>query len=269
MKLLTTVVRALLVLFLVTLVILPANAQHTINKIIKNGEIRIGMTGTQPPFAVKSKEGSLIGYEVDIAELLAKAMKVELKIEQMPFSDLLPALKQGKIDAIMSGMTITLERNLEVAFIGPYTVSGKSILTRSPKLSQAQSANDINQPDVKLVTLGGSTSEAFVNAFLGNASLIKVDNYDQAVDMILKDQADALVADYPVCAITQLRYPEANLASIKQPLTIEPIGMALPANDPLFLNLVQNYLNSLQLLGTLDLLEKKWFEDGGWLVDVE
>lgn len=254
---------------LIAVMAVQIQAQNTLNKIIKSGEIKIGMTGNQPPFSVKSKDGSLIGFEVEIATLLAKSMKVELKIEQMPFAELLPALKQGKIDAVMSGMTITPERNMGVAFLGPYTISGKSILSRSPKLSAAQSANDINQPDVKLVTLGGSTSEAFVKNYLANTTLTVVDDYDQAVDLLLKDQVDALVADYPVCAITQLRHPEANLASLKQPLTIEPIGMALPPDDGLFLNLVENYLTTLQLMGTLETLQKKWFEDGGWLVQVE
>jgi polar amino acid transport system substrate-binding protein len=266
---LNTIFKTGAVFILVVLLSFQIQAQNTLNKIVKNKEIKIGMTGNQPPYSIKSKDGSLIGYEVEIATLLAQAMKVELKIEQMPFAELLPALKQGKIDAIMSGMTITPERNLEVAFIGPYTISGKSILTRSPKLSEAQSASAINQSDVKLVTLRGSTSEAFVKGYLGNTSLTLVDDYDDAVDLLLNDEVDALVADYPVCAITQLRNPDANLASLKQPLTIEPIGMALPADDGLFLNLVQNYLNSLQLLGTLDALQKKWFEDGGWLVQVE
>jgi polar amino acid transport system substrate-binding protein len=169
----------------------------------------------------------------------------------------------------MSGMTITPERNLEVAFLGPYTISGKSILTRSPKLSEAQSASAINQSDVKLVTLRGSTSETFVKGYLGNTTLTLVDDYDDAVNLLLNDEVDALVADYPVIAITQLRYPDANFASLNQPLTIEPIGMALPPGDALFLNLVQNYLNSLQLMGTLEALQKKWFEDGGWLVQIE
>jgi polar amino acid transport system substrate-binding protein len=262
-------VKVVVILVLTAVLALPALTQNTLNKIVKSGEITIGMTGNQPPFAVMSKAGNLIGYEVEIATLLAQAMKVELKIEQMPFSELLPALKAGKVDAIMSGMTITPERNLEVAFIGPYTVSGKSILTRSPKLSAAQSANDINQPDVKLVTLAGSTSETFVKNNLGNATLVLVDDYDAGVDMILNDKVDALVADFPVCAITQMRYPDAQLASLNQPLTLEPIGMALPADDGLFMNLVQNYLNSLQLLGALDKLQEKWFEDGGWLVQVE
>ncbi len=180
---LNTIFKTGAIFILVVLLSFQIQAQNTLNKIIKSGEIKIGMTGNQPPFSVKSKDGSLIGYEVDIATLLAKAMKVELKIEQMPFAELLPALKQGKIDAVMSGMTITPERNLEVAFLGPYTLSGKSILTRSPKLSEAQSASAINQSDVKLVTLRGTTSEAFVKGYLGNASLTLVDDYDDAVKL--------------------------------------------------------------------------------------
>ena len=266
---LRSILKACTLFMLAVLISLQTEAQNTLNKIIENGEIKIGMTGNQPPFSVKSKDGPLIGFEVEIATLLAQSMKVELKIVQMSFAELLPALKQGKIDAVMSGMTITPERNLEVAFLGPYTISGKSILTRSPKLSAAQNANAINQPDVKLVTLGGSTSEAFVKNYLANTTLTVVDDYDQGVDLLLKDQVDALVADYPVCAITQLRHPEANLASLSQPLTIEPIGMALPPDDGLFLNLVENYLNTLQLMGTLETLQKKWFEDGSWLVQVE
>jgi polar amino acid transport system substrate-binding protein len=55
----------------------------------------------------------------------------------------------------------------------------------------------------------------------------------------------------------------------EQPLTIEPIGMALPPPDPQFLNLVTNYLSTLQISGILPALEKKWFNDGSWMLNVE
>ena len=99
---------------------LPAFSQKVLSAILKKGEIRIGMTGTQPPFTMKSKSGELIGYEVDLAKALAKNMGVKLKLVEMPFSDLLGALKTGKVDAVKSGMTMTPERNLEVLFAGPY-----------------------------------------------------------------------------------------------------------------------------------------------------
>jgi polar amino acid transport system substrate-binding protein len=62
--------------------------------------------------------------------------------------------------------------------------------------------------------------------------------------------------------------PDADLATIPAPFTFEPIGIALPANDALFVNLVQNYLRSLEGTGLLDQLRAKWFDNAGWLMDV-
>src|SRR3954454_7488784 len=107
---------------------LPALSQKVLADIVKKGEIRIGTTGTQPPYSMKSKTGELMGFEIDLANALATNMGVKLKLVEIPFSDLMDALKTNKIDAIMSGMTITPERNLVALFAGPYTVSGKSIL---------------------------------------------------------------------------------------------------------------------------------------------
>jgi polar amino acid transport system substrate-binding protein len=52
------------------------------------------------------------------------------------------------------------------------------------------------------------------------------------------------------------------------PLTIEPIGIALPADDPLLINLVQNYVTALQLTPAMETLRSKWFDDGSWLAQL-
>ena len=51
-------------------------------------------------------------------------------------------------------------------------------------------------------------------------------------------------------------------------MTIEPIGIALAPGDSLLVNMVTNYLGALEGIGLLDALEKKWFEDGGWLIQL-
>ena len=237
-----------------------------IHRILEKGAIRVGMSGTQPPFTVKSKDGTLMGYEVDLANMIAEGMKVELVLVERPFAELLPALERGEIDAIMSGMTMTPERNLKVAFVGPYLVSGKSILTKSSKLANVDDVEDINQKDISLTALRGSTSQRFVEIFLPEARLTTTEDYDAGVNLVLSGQADALIADMPICALSMLRYPDAGLATLVEPLTIEPIGIALPPNDPLLLNMVQNYLGALEMAGILEELETKWFKDGAWLM---
>jgi polar amino acid transport system substrate-binding protein len=109
--------QSFLILILFTFICIPIHAQNRLNKILEKGEIVIGMSGNQPPFSMKAKGGDLIGYEVDIAKLLSQSMNVKLKIEQIPFPDLLQALKEGKVDLVMSGMTMTPKRNLEAAFV--------------------------------------------------------------------------------------------------------------------------------------------------------
>ena len=86
--------------------------------------------------------------------------------------------------------------------------------------------------------------------------------------MLLDDKVDAFLADAPIVELTAMRYPEAGLASLRKPLTIEPIGIAVPAGDPLLLNLVQNYLRALENGGVLAALHEKWFKNGAWLVQL-
>jgi polar amino acid transport system substrate-binding protein len=245
---------------------LPAFSQQVLSAIVKKGELRIGTSGTQPPFSMKSKSGELIGYEIDLAKALAKNLGVQLKLVEVPFSELMNALKTGKVDAVMSGLTITPERNLQALFAGPYILSGKSILTRSSKVADFEASTD---KKFKITCLKNSTSEKFVREVMSKHEIIPVDSYNQAVDMILADKADALVADKPICVVTMLKHQGKDLVTTSEPLTIEPIGMALPPNDPQFLNLVEKYLTSLEITGMLPLLEKQWFGDGSWMLNVD
>ena len=244
-------------------------AQNTLSNIINKGEIRIGMTGNQPPYSMKAKNGSLMGYDVDLANILAESMGVKLKIVELPFPELMPALQNGQVDAVLSGMTITPERNLKALFAGPYSLSGKSILTKSKVLSEVSEAEDANFKKYKITCLKGSTSEKFVRTFMPETEIITVDNYDAGVNMVLNDQADALVADFPICLVTMLKYQNHGLVTLDEPLTIEPIGIALPSGDQQFLNLIDNYLNALELMGALELLDQIWFEDGQWLLNMK
>lgn len=248
---------------------LPSAAwSQSLSRIVENGELRVGMSGGQPPFTVKSKDGSLIGYEVDLAMLLAAAMNVELKLVEIPFGELLDALETGKVDVVMSGMTMTPERNLRAAFVGPYIVSGKSILTKDKTLAQADEAGDIDQANLTIVTLANSTSQKFVEALMPKAKLVTTAQYDEGVQMVLEDKATAMVADYPICALSVMRHGDKGLVTLAEPLTIEPIGIAVSPGDSLLLNMIENYLGALEAVGVLAELEVKWFEDGGWLINV-
>ena len=241
------------------------SASPVLDRIQKRGELIVGTMGNMQPLNMTSKDGEIFGLEPDLARLLAKAMNVEVKFVTKPFNELLPALQTGEVDMVISGMTITPERNRKVAFIGPYFISGKAFLTKIQTIALADEAEDANNPKTKIVTLRDSTSQAFAEAFLDKTTLFTTGNYDEAVDMILQDKADAMIADYPICVVSVFRYPEAGLLSVVTQLTYEPLGIAIPANDPLMMNWTRNTLNNIEGSGILDELKLKWFARGNWL----
>jgi len=236
-----------------------------LDRIQAKKELVVGTAANMPPLNMTTKEGQIIGLEVDIASLFAGGMGVKLTLKQVKFSDLLPALEAGQVDMVISGMTILPERNLKAAFVGPYFASGKSILTKAANADALSDSAKINNPDKVLVALKGSTSQLFVERVFPKAKLVLTDDYDQAVAMVRDEKAQAMVADYPICQVSVFRYPDAKLATLKNPISYEPLGIALPAGDPLLVNLVQNMLSTLEKSGELELLMQKWFKDPSWV----
>ena len=241
------------------------SASPVLDRIQQRGELIVGTMGNMPPLNMTSKDGKIFGLEPDLARLLADAMDVKVKFVTKPFNELLPALQSGEVDMVLSGMTITPKRNLKVAFVGPYFISGKAFLTKVKTIAYADEATDANNPNTKIVALKGSTSQEFAKAFLNKTTLFTTGTYDEAVDMILQDKAHAMIADYPICVVSVFRYPDAGLLSVVTQLTYEPIGVAIPAHDPLFMNWTHNTLNNIEGSGILDELKLKWFAEGKWL----
>lgn len=244
---------------------IAATAGDTLQRVIDFKILRVGMSGNQPPMTMTNREGGLMGFDVDLAKALAEAMKVKLEIVPMPFGELMSALEKDKIDMVLSGLSITPDRTEMVSFVGPYMMSGKSILTKNSVLSKIEASNDFNRKELKLLALNNSTSASFVRLVAPEAQLVEVDSYDEGVAMIIDGKADALVADMPVCVLSVMRYPDAGLATLERPLTVEPIGIAISKNDPQFFNLVDNYLRAYEKTGVLSKLRTKWFEDSSWV----
>ena len=122
------------VLLMASIVMFSASTQAAVNNdvmsdIIDSGILKVAMSGEQPPYNVKDRNKNLMGFDVDLARALANEMKVELEIVEVPFGKLLTTLNSGKADMIISGMAITALRSQQATFIGPYNISGKSMLS--------------------------------------------------------------------------------------------------------------------------------------------
>lgn len=233
--------------------------------VLASGELRVGTAANLPPLNMQDREGRVRGFEADLVELLADAMQLEVRYVVRPFAELLPALEQGEVDLVISGMTITPERNARVAFAGPYFISGTSMLTREGTFEQVESSEELDDPARTFAALESSTSELFVREALPQAKRVTTPDYESAVKLLIDGKVDAVVADHLACKLALWRNPTAGLTTLRTPFTTEPLGIALPADDALLLNLVQNYLNTLRETGQLAQLKARWLADGSWL----
>jgi len=230
-----------------------------ISRIQKSGKLVVGTSGNMPLMSEKMVTGELAGFDIDIAKAMAETMGVNLEFKTMPFDQLIPALEQGKVDIVLSNMTMTVDRNMRVAFAGPYFVSGKCLVTREQDIAQADGPEDLKEADAKIAVVKGTTSENFVKELLPQARQIPVEDVDKGTSMVARGQANAFLTDFPICLSVMKRYPDSGFQSVVSLLTYEPIGIALPANDPLLMNLAINFIDRAENVGLMQGLAVKWF----------
>jgi polar amino acid transport system substrate-binding protein len=243
-------------------------APARLQQILDAGELRIGVTGDLPPLNMKDRNGDFMGLEIDLVRELGAAMNLRVRFVERRFADLLPALRRGEVDLVVAGLTMTPERNARVAFAGPYFISGTSILSKSEEIADVEDPAALDVAGRTYVALEGSTSAAFIRDRLPRSRLVTAADYESGVQMVLDDDADGLVADFQVCTLAEWRNSGAGLHTMMTPFTTEPLGIALPPDAPLLLNLVTNYLNTLERTGMLAQLKAKWLTDGAWTSDL-
>lgn len=238
-----------------------------LNKILQRGELRVGLETGYMPFEMRNKNGDIIGFDVDLAKHMARAMGVELTLVNTAWDGIIPALLTDKFDLVMGGMTITPERNLKVNFADPYMVIGQTVLIRDDLKDKITSYRDLNDQQYKVVSKLGTTGEIAARRYMSRATILTFESESEAALEVRNDRADAFVFDFPYNAIFIAENPE-GLAHLNEPFTHEPLGWAVRKGDPDFLNWLNNYLNQIRGDGTYDALYKRWFESDRWMKDV-
>jgi len=149
--------------------------------------------------------------------------------------------------------------------VGPYFVSGKGLLTKRATLAKAEKMEDLNSPEFTFVVLKGSTSELVARKGAPKAGLLTAYSEDEAVQMVLNGDADAMIADFPICVVAAYRHKGSGLVSVVAPITYEPIGIAIPKGDPHLVNWLENVLDGLRKAGVMEELKVKWFAAPTWV----
>ncbi len=267
MKKMTLLVALVLAVF--TLSAGAVSAADTLSEIQKRGTLRVGMEPGYMPFELTNKKGEIIGFDVDMAKRMAKAMKVELELVSTAWDGIIPALLTKKFDILMSGMTLTQERNLTVNFATPYILIGQSVLLKKELADEVKSYSDLNNSKYTIASKLGTTGEQATKRMIPNAKYISYETEQEGVMELVNGKIDAFIYDLPFNAIAMSQKGQGKIVHLDEPFTKEPLAWAIRKDDPNFLNWLNNFMNQIKYDGVYDKIYTKWFQDDAWLKEIQ
>jgi polar amino acid transport system substrate-binding protein len=264
---------ALLLLSLATASYAASNQQDliagsTIESVKKKGVLKVGMDTFQP-WAMKDKNGKLIGFEIDVATRLAADMGVTVEFVPTAWSGIIPALLTGKFDVIIGGMGITTQRAMQVNFSNPYDYSGMAIVAHKGLAAGFTSLESFNRPDVQIAVKLGTTAVTAAQKFLPKATLRMFDAEPQAYQELRNGKVHAVIGLAPRPAYEAVEYGDSLFLPIQGTFTQEPIGFAMRKGDPDSLAFFNSWITIVTLEGWLKERHDYWFGTKDWAGMVE
>ncbi|MEE4194827.1 MAG: transporter substrate-binding domain-containing protein [Anaerolineae bacterium] len=216
----------------------------------QENELVVGMELAYPPFETTDENGDPAGISVEMAYALGEYLDRPVRIENMAWSGLIPALTTGKIDIILSSMTITEERAKTVNFSDPYAKAQLSLLVNND--SPVESFDDLKEEGALLAVKNGSTGHLFALENLPEENIVVFDKETACVLEVEQGRADAFVYD----ALTVYRNAEdnENTHAVFTPFQeeYEYWGMALNQEDTELLAQVNAFLAQYQAEGKMN-----------------
>jgi len=223
----------------------------------QEGVLRIGITPNYPPMIFKTGE-EIKGVEADFGNLLAKQLKRTPQFIELPWDDLIPALIGGKIDIIMSGMTITDARKVRVDFAEPYMKSGLMALMRPEDSPKYPDLRSIRESFTNIGVVRGTTGEVFVRRnFTQAQQVISLTKASDSVYPIKNRIIDLFVHDGPSIAWL-VSENEAELKGFWEPLNEEYLGWAVNRGNKELLVLINSVIVRWKSDGTMREILKHW-----------
>jgi len=243
--------------------------QSTLEQILKNGELRVGFEAGYMPFEMTDKKGRFVGFDIDMAKEMAKAMGVKFVPVNTAWDGIIPALLTEKFDIIMSGMTVTQERNLKINFADPYIIVGQTILLNKKHAKTVKSYRDLNNPKFIVTSKLGTTGEQAVKRMIPKATYKSFETEPEAALEVVNGKADAFVYDLPYCVVFNAQQGAGKLKFLDKPFTFEPLAWGVRKGDPDFLNWLNNFLRQMKNDGRYDRIYNKWIKSQDWIKDIQ
>ncbi|WP_420012320.1 transporter substrate-binding domain-containing protein [Tateyamaria sp.] len=238
------------------------SSESVIKSIQEEGVIRIGLS-LFVPWSMRDVNGDLIGYEHDVGRKLAEDMGVEVEFVPTAWDGIIPSLLAGNFDVIISGMSVTPQRNLTVNFTDPYAFSGLAILANK-EMTAGMSLEDFNSPDVTFAARRGATPAVVIGERFPEANLLLFDEDGASTQEMLNGNAHATMASQPTPNREAGRNPDTLHVPFGELFDPRGEAFAMRKGDPDALNFFNNWIAQQWRSGWLEERHNYWFNTEEW-----
>jgi polar amino acid transport system substrate-binding protein len=223
-------------------------------------ELRVGITTNYPPIAFE-ENGKVVGVEADLAKKLGEELPTKITFVELDWDDLWSALRDGKIDVVMSGVSITERRSQLVSFADPYLRVGQMALVRKTDMAKLSDPAAMNQPGRRVGVEKNTTGEAYARRHLDKATVVPFDSVDLGLAALRGGDVDYFIHDAPTVWRVVGRAPKEDpeLIGLYRPLTDEYLAWAVRKADAATLGaLLDAKIEEWQKDGELQVVIDRW-----------
>jgi len=224
---------------------------------LPRAELRVGVNPQAPPL-IYVRDAKIAGLEADFARALAQYLGVPLHFVVMEFDELIPALVDGKVDIIMSGISATDLRAVRIDFAEPYVVTGQMPLIRARDLSRYPTTMALMNTQVYVGVEAGTTGDFLVSERFTYAERVEFDSPLAAADALAAERIGMVVADAPTVWWLAAQRQSAGLTPVPAILTREELAWGVAKDNPELLGRANAFLEELRKTGQLQRFLDRW-----------
>ena len=221
-------------------------------------KLLVGMDLAYPPFEMRDPQGLPAGISVDLAKALGTHLHRAVEIQNIPFDGLIPALKTGKIDLIISSMTATPERAQSIDFSEPYLRTGLCLLVA--KTAKITSIADADQKGKRIAVKKGTTGHLYAMRALKNSRPLVLENENACVLEVVQGKAEAFIYDQMSTFKNWQKNPQTTQA-ILTPFQEESWAIGLAKGQENLRKEVNAFLTTYREKGEFNKLGDQWLSE--------
>ncbi|HDB5865833.1 TPA: ABC transporter permease subunit [Staphylococcus aureus] len=230
-----------------------AEQDQTWEKIKERGELRVGLSADYAPMEFEhtvNGKTEYAGVDIDLAKKIAKDNNLKLKIVNMSFDSLLRALKTGKIDIIISGMTSTPERKKQVDFSDSYMMTKNIMLVKKDKVNEYKDIKDFNNK--KVGAQKGTEQEKIAQTEIENASITSLSRLPDVILALKSGKVEGAVVEKPVAEAYLKQNPKLGISNVKFNEEEKDTVIAVPKDSPKLLSQINKTIKEVKDKGLID-----------------